>query len=52
MSNYAEKKYSYDGDVNVVATEDEEYIMFPDICQDAERRFVRKLIFACCQQLM
>lgn len=28
---------SYDGDTSVVATEDEEYIMYPEIRQAAER---------------
>lgn len=47
MSNYVEekKRNSYDRDVNVVATEDEEYIMYPEIRQAAERRLVRKLDF-------
>jgi MFS family permease len=46
MSNYVEKKRdSYDGDTNVVATEDEEYIMHPEIRQAAERKLVRKLDF-------
>lgn len=46
MSNYAEKKRdSFDGDNNVVATENEEYIMYPEIRQAAERRLVRKLDF-------
>ncbi|KAG2153348.1 major facilitator superfamily domain-containing protein [Suillus clintonianus] len=47
MSNYVEekKKESYDGDVDIVTTEDEEYIMQPEIRQAAERRLVRKLDF-------
>lgn len=45
------KRDSYDRDTNVVATEDEEYIMYPEIRQAAEKRLVR-LVFACCQQLI
>lgn len=46
------KRDSYNRDTNVVATEDEEYIMYPEIRQAAEKRLVQKLIFACCQQLI
>ncbi|KAG1742532.1 hypothetical protein EDB19DRAFT_1967289 [Suillus lakei] len=47
MSNYVEekKRKSCNGDVDVVATEAEEYIMRSDIHQAVERRLVRKLDF-------
>ncbi|KAG0693959.1 major facilitator superfamily domain-containing protein [Suillus ampliporus] len=47
MSNCVEEKKrdSYNEDVDVVATEDDEHILHPEIRQAAERRLVRKLDF-------